>query len=328
MLAARGDGGFFHTSVWARILHETYRHEPAYFCVIAGGRLEVLLPIMEVRSWLTGKRGVSLPFTDFCPPLKSVGRGSDDLYASAVEHGKSRGWRYLECRGHGGAWAGAKPSLGFYGHSISLQAGAEALFRGFESAMRRGIRKAEGAKLQVEFGGSRELVEAYYALHCLTRRKHGLPPQPKRFFQNIGRYALEPGLGFIALVRLGKRAIAGMVFLCHGRQAIYKFGASDPGFQQLRPNNLLMWEGIKQCLARGVETLHLGRTSLGHDGLRRYKLAFGAQEERIEYQKYDFGESAFVMDADRTEGWFNLAFRALPGPLLRMAGNLLYPHQS
>ena len=28
-----------------------------------------LLPLMEVDSWLTGRRGISLPFTDECEPL-------------------------------------------------------------------------------------------------------------------------------------------------------------------------------------------------------------------------------------------------------------------
>ena len=36
----------------------------------------------------------------------------------------------------------------------------------------------------------------------------------------------------------------------------------------------------------------------------------------------------FVTDADRAEGWFNHVFRLLPPQLLRLAGALLYPHQS
>jgi len=33
------------------------------------GRLEALLPVMDVRSPITGKRGVSIPFTDDSSPV-------------------------------------------------------------------------------------------------------------------------------------------------------------------------------------------------------------------------------------------------------------------
>ena len=46
-------------------------------------------------------------------------------------------------------------------------------------------------------------------------------------------------------------------------------------FQNLRPNNLVMWEGIKSLMQRGADTLHLGRTSMENEGLRRFKLSRG-----------------------------------------------------
>jgi len=194
--------------------------------------------------------------------------------------------------------------------------------------VRRGIRKAGAAGLRIGIQSSMESVETYYALHCRTRRRHGLPPQPFRFFANIQKYMLQPGLGFIVTARCEGQPVAAAVFLHQGRQALYKFGASDAGFQHLRPNNLVMWEGIRQCAARGCERLHFGRTSLGNEGLRRFKLGFGAGEEEIKCCKYDFRAGRFVTEADRAQGWFNRVFACLPPPLLRLAGQLLYPHLS
>ena len=90
----------------------------------------------------------------------------------------------------------------------------------------------------------------------------------------------------------------------------------------------MMWNAIKRYAEHGFARLHLGRTSLANEGLRRFKLGLGAREERIEYYKYDFLEESFVRDTDRAEGWFNRVFRLLPSPLLRLAGSLLYPHLS
>jgi lipid II:glycine glycyltransferase (peptidoglycan interpeptide bridge formation enzyme) len=209
-----------------------------------------------------------------------------------------------------------------------LGAGEEVLFKQLEGSVRRGIKKAGTAGLSVQFESSMESVETYYGLHCRTRRRHGLPPQPFQFFANIQKRLLQPGLGFIATVRWENRPAAAAVFFHQGRQALYKFGASDPAFQHLRPNNLVIWEGIRQCAARGCERLHFGRTSLANQGLRRFKLGFGAREEEIKCCKYDYRAGRFVTDTDRAEGWFNRFFACLPLPLLRLAGQLLYRHVS
>jgi hypothetical protein len=327
-LAPHPDAWFFHETAWARVLQETYRHVPVFAARFTDGQLRTLLPLMEVSSPWTGRRGVSLPFTDFCYPLRTEGQDAGELYEMAMAQGRARGWRYLECRSSDEDWPGSSPSLVFYGHQLDLGAGEKSLFEKLDGAVRRGIRKAEAAGLRIQFDNSMESVETYYALHCRTRRRHGLPPQPFQFFANIQKFMLQPGLGFIATARGENKPVAAAVFLCRGRQALYKFGASDYGFQQLRPNNLVIWEGIRQCAARGCERLHFGRTSLANNGLRRFKLGFGAREQEIRCCRYDFRAGRFVRDVDRAEGWFNRIFACLPPPLLRLAGQLLYPHLS
>ncbi len=327
LLAAHPESSFFHSAAWARVLHETYGQRPAYIVRFAGDQLE-LLPIMEVCSLWTGRRGVSLPFTDVCPPLGVESQDHGALYQLALEQGRQRHWRYLECRGGHHDRQGASPSLEFYGHVIELARGQEVLFQRLDGAVRRAMRKAEAGRLVVEFSNSLESVRSYYELHCQTRRRHGLPPQPLSFFENITHYVMARGHGFVVTASLQGRPVAAAVIFHHGRQALYKFGASDYAFQHLRPNNLVMWEAIKSCVAKGFASLHLGRTSLANEGLRRFKLGFGAQEERIAYYKYDFVERRFVTEVDRAEGWFNRVFRLMPPWLLGRAGQALYPHLS
>jgi hypothetical protein len=72
--------------------------------------------------------------------------------------------------------------------------------------------------------------------------------------------------------------------------------------------------------------LHLGRTSLANAGLRRFKLAWGAREQIIEYVRYDLKLRAFVAGKDDAFGWHNRVFRLLPIGVLRLIGTLLYRH--
>ncbi|MGA2748460.1 MAG: GNAT family N-acetyltransferase [Verrucomicrobiota bacterium] len=328
LLAAHPQSSIFHGLGWARVLHDTYGHKPLYFARFHGKQLTGLLPVMEVSSPLTGRRGVSLPFTDACSPLTADGSDTQSFYQTALACGRCRRWKYLECRGSAQSWQGSSPSLAFYGHLIDLQLGPDLLYKGLDGAFRRAVRKAQEAGLRVEFSTGPESMATFYRLHCLTRRRHGLPPQPFRFFANIQRHVLAPGQGFVATARLEKKALAAAVFLYQGRQALYKFGASDYAAQQLRPSNLMMWLAIKQCGDMGLATLNLGRTSLSNEGLRRFKLALGATEHNVQYAKYDFSTQRFVTDTDRAEGGFNRLFACLPLPMLRLAGAVLYPHLS
>src|ERR1700744_6593634 len=66
LLAGHARATVFHGSGWARVLHETYGHQPFYFCRFENGQLPVRLPVMEVLPRFGGRRGVSLPFTDLC----------------------------------------------------------------------------------------------------------------------------------------------------------------------------------------------------------------------------------------------------------------------
>jgi hypothetical protein len=326
LLAGHPEACFFHTYAWASVLHDTYGHVPVYFCRFEERQLHEMLPVMEVSSRWTGRRGVSLPFTDFCPPLTGSTRGLDHLYHMATDHGQRHGWRSLECRGNWYGFLGVAPSLVFNGHVLELERGEDLLFKSMDGAMRRSIRKADAAGLKVEFGETVSSMETFFDLHCRTRRRHGLPPQPWSFFENIARHVLARGHGFVAIARLEKRPLAAAVFFHHGTQVIYKFGASDFRFQRLRPNNLLMWESVKKCAYERFARMHLGRTSLANEGLRRFKLSLGAIEEEISYFKYAFKSGRFVTDVDRSEGWVNRLFRCLPLGILRLAGRALYPH--
>src|SRR5580658_7462523 len=324
-VAAHPQSTIFHSSGWARVLRETYGHRPFYAARFEGKHLAGLLPVMEVSSWLTGRRGVSLPFTDFCPMLKGTGDDGQALYQKAMEWGRERRWKRLECRGFNGAWAGAQPSLTFYGHKIDLGVGREKLFEGLAGSVRTGVRKAEKTGVKIDFDAGQEAMRTFFTLHCGTRRRHGLPPQPWRFFLNIQRHLLSLGRGFIATALLGRQPLAAAVFLLDGRQALYKFGASDYAAQEARPNNMVMWAAMRHCAERGLATLNLGRTSLSNAGLRRFKLGMGAKEEEIRYMKYEFSTQKFIRDVDRVEGWHNRVFARLPLPALRLAGAVLYP---
>src|SRR6266536_3252876 len=84
------DSSFFHSASWAGVLHDTYGHVPHYFCAVNGERLSAVLPVMEVNSPWTGRRAVSLPFTDECEFLSDGSITAEEVFAEVINFGRKR----------------------------------------------------------------------------------------------------------------------------------------------------------------------------------------------------------------------------------------------
>ncbi len=326
VVALHRDAGCFHTSAWAKVLQQTYNHQPFYLQFSRRGRLAALVPLMEVRSLFTGRRGVCLPFSDSCEPLifdpEAVGLVRDHL----VRFARERGWRHLEIRGGKSLQLAARPAVKFYGHTLDLCSGAEELITRFASPVRRAIRKAERSDVSARVVRNRQAIDDFYRLHVQTRRRHGLPPQPISFFVSIYEHIIRPGFGFTVLAHRGSRPIASAIFFRFGKNALYKYGASDKRFQELRANNLVMWQGIQFLARTGAEKLHFGRTECENDGLRRFKLSWGTEEETIGYFRVDPSGRQCLAPARNDSGFHQRIFGRLPLMVNRLAGSMIYPH--
>lgn len=320
------DYSFFHSSNWARVLHDSYGYKPVYSVSIENDRISALLPCMEVRSILTGRRGVSLPFTDYCDPVifsESSFKASRDLL---IEYGKDANWDFIEFRG-GRHFPAEVSCSGYYlGHILQLQGGEEEIYSGFRDSTARNIKKAVKMGVDVEISTARESMDEFRRLNCITRKLHGLPPQPGHFFDNVYEQVIAKNLGMIVLAYYNKQCIAGAVFFQFGDRAYYKYGASDRKHQELRANNLVMWEAIRWLSRGSFKTLCFGRTEPGASGLRQFKSGWGSREQKISYFRYDLGKERVTGDCSPVQERFYPIFHALPIPLSKIAGLVLYRH--
>jgi len=320
------DASIFHSTAWARVLVDTYGHRPCYAKISLNGKLQALVPIMEVKSVLTGARGVCLPFSDYCAPLLFSCFAGELLSQKLQQIARDRRWSYFEVRSHSTIPAAAAASESYYGHFLDLKIGRDALISNFSSSAQRAVRKAERSGLSVRIQSDEDAMATFYKLHLRTRRRHGVPPQPQLFFVNIQRHLLSAGHGFIVIVENQKRPLAAAIFFKFGRRAIYKFGASDERLQELRANNLAMSEGIKNLADAGAEILHFGRTEKENEGLRRFKLLWGTTEEEIRYGRFEMKSASWKAAHPASAGLHKHVFRALPASLNRLAGAMIYPH--
>jgi len=321
---------FFHTSQWAQVLAEAYGYNPQYLLHKEGTRAISALPLMEVRSVLTGKRAVCLPFTDECAPLLGEGKTLLDFLEPLREAALQRRWDYVELRSdQAQGIAGAQISGEFLVHRLILEANEEQQMTKLRDSTRRNIRKSQRDGVEVDYSASREAMLAFYRLHCNTRRRHGLPPQPKRFFELIHKFVVQSGHGFVSIARFENKCIAGAVYFQFGSRAIYKFGASDPAYQHLRANNLVMWNSILRLQQAGIKELSFGRTDIDDTGLLQFKRGWGAEEKALRYYRVLTRSAKKPRSAAISHHRFGLGRRVathLPIPVLRWIGSVIYRH--
>ena len=325
-LLSSDDYSIFHTANWARILNESYGFIPRYFSSSEGGKLSALVPVMEVRSFLTGCRGVSLPFSDFCEPILPPGASVGALTRYLAGYGRSAGWEYIELRGDRGQSDSTPSYRHYYTHTIDLSCGEEQLYGNLRDSTRRNIAKAMKERVSVKSGTSREFVDSFYRLNCLTRKQHGVPPQPHVFFEKLHEHIVSRGMGTVFLAELNGTCIAGVVLLYYGAKALYKFGASDREYQHLRANNLVMWWAILNCCRNGYRQFSFGRTEPENDGLRQFKNGWGVDERTIKYYRYNIRDDRYMADDGSGSRNYASLISKLPLSLLKLTGKCLYRH--
>lgn len=311
---------------WPLILRKTYGYETFLAVAKQGEEIIGVLPYTVVKSFITGTRAVSLPFFDICRSYHSEASTVALLYETIVSQGRKEGWDYFELRGDIEHLPIETPSLSFYNHVVDLSVGPKAAFANLASSARRAIRKAEKDGVEIEKSQDLEAMRHFYRLQCITRRRHGLPPQPFSFFKTIHGELIAKGKGLIILAKVDGHPVAASVYLEQGSTVHYKYGASDLSFQNSRCNNLVMWTAIEHYASLGFYNLDLGRNSLNAQGLRKYKQSWGSKESLTHYHRVNLKSGDTMQMSDDVYGWHNKIFGVLPITLTKLAGTLLYKH--
>jgi Acetyltransferase (GNAT) domain len=321
----------FHTVGWLEALRHTYGYEPVAFTTSSPtSALKNGMVFCRINSWLTGRRLVSLPFSDHCEPLCDSAEDLNFLICylrTALEHQK---WRYLEIRPINGnfgqtcAWIGFLPAAAYFLHTLDLRPDLDKVFRSLDKdSVQRRIQRAQRAGLVERCGRSDDLLKEFYALFVTTRGRHHVPPIPYAWFRNLIHYqnnALE-----IRLAYKDKTPIAAILTLQFRDVIYYKYGCSDARFNKFGATPWLLWKAIAAAQSNGVTEFDMGRTQENNAGLLAFKNHWARQPKPLVY--WNFPGTPTL---DSAAGWkFRMAkhvFSWMPNKLLAITGRILYRH--
>lgn len=282
---------------------------------------------MLIRSKITGNRLVSLPFSDYCEPLLSSIDESEKMKEAVFNYCKEQNLKFIEFRSSETKFP---YETEFFRtdlrHILYLNKNEDELYKAFTENTKRNIKSAIKEGIKISIDNSSDGIKNFYKLQCITRRKHGLPPQPFKFFESIHKNIIIKDLGELMFAYNNNKPVAALMFLITGGKVLYKFGASSDNNLPRGTNHLLMLEAIKRYNQKGFTQFDFGRTETEHEGLRRFKLGFGAEERIIYTTRYDVKSQSFISSDSKTTGIHNKIFQKLPLFALRFIGETIYKH--
>lgn len=328
LVASHPRASVFHSTGWLRALAKTYGYQPLVVTTalrdmpLSGG-----IAFCAIRSCVTGARLVSLPFADHAEPLVDDADDQEQIGEWAKEVCAGGGWKYVELRPV--TWQMSSSlalaaSHVFWLHTMDLRPSAQELYGNLhKDCIRRRILHADREHLEYERGSSDELLRAFYGLLLITRRRHRLLPQPRRWFQNLmSEIWPRPE---IRLVRKDGVAIAAIFTLRHRNTVTYKYGCSDERFHRLGGMPFLFWKLIEESKLEGALQIDFGRTETGNHGLTEFKDRLGASKARISYLRYPADTNLLSMES-RSAAAARRALSVLPNGVSSRLGGLLYRH--
>jgi CelD/BcsL family acetyltransferase involved in cellulose biosynthesis len=323
-VAAQSQGTCFVEPAWVQTIARCYRYK-AFVLVQRGqtGRIVAGIPLIETRRPTGQRRWVSLPFSDECSPLVSVGGSAEDLVRMTDSLRRQRGVAALQVRTALPLELGVTEQVAVT-HTLTLPGadGSPSAARP-RASVRRHVATARRLGVVVRFADTAaDLVNSYYGLHVRTRRRQGVPSQPRRYFRLLWEQMIAPGHGFVLLATSGSRTVAGAVYLLGRSTVTYKYGASDKGSWSLHPNHAVMSTAIAWAADQGYGAFDFGRTDLDNPELMRFKESWGAVARPLRYTYVPGAES--YGGTRKAAAVLSPLIRHSPDVVCRGIGELMY----
>lgn len=325
--------GFYMDERWLDLIQSIYGFNVTRVEVHGSdGVLQGSLPVCVLSSPLTGRRVVSLPFSDICPLVATDSATAHQLVDQAVELGKKHRARYVELRTGSTALLEGRDDFiatdNYVSWRLELAAGESSVWSGVEKPVQRQVKKSRKMGVTVRFAQQREDMDIYHRLHVGTRSgKHGMPAQPRAFFRGLwDRFGADDTMQVLFAEHEGQ-TIAGMVLFASGDTVRYAYGASEEQALHLSPNNLLMWESITWAINNSYHIFDMGRTARDNHGLMEYKRKWGATAEPLPY--YYWPQVAGLASTSETSRKYQVltaCWKRLPLPVASTLGGILYKH--
>ena len=285
-------GTIYHTLEWKKVLEETYNYKPCYLIAKENNQIQGILPLFQVKSFITGNRLVSLPFSYLGGPIATSDKVMEKLIKAAKEKSAELGCKYLELKMQQNLSRKVISRTGMFEDKYYISSilkltdnPKEIWGKLHKNSIRRSVKKAKSNNLRVRQADSIQDLKSFYNLNVKTRKKHGVPTQDFRFFEKIWEH-MHPNFINLLLAEYNSETIAAIILFNFKDTLLYAYGASDDKFLNLGSNNLLLWSAIESGCKNNLGYFDFGRTPWDDRGLLSFKKRWNTENHELPYYYY------------------------------------------
>ena len=234
-------------------------------------------------------------------PLAESDADAEALIRAAIDLGRRHGASLLRIEPVRASHAAILEALGFNRTDafvqiprtaiVDLASGDAELLASFKPKMRYNIRLAARRGVRVETESSQSAFNDFYELTQATALRQGFAVHAASYYRDVAHAFGENAGIFVA--RFEGRALAALLAVAFGPEAVYLYGASSDAERGRMAPHAVQWAAMQWARARGCRRYDLwgmADPNEAHDpmaGVHRFKLGFNPR--LLEYPgAYDF----------------------------------------
>ncbi len=270
---------FFHRAGWQNMVREVFHHDTYFLYAQADGRVQGVLPLAHVKSWLFGHALVGLPFAVYGGVAALTPQAAAALELEAQQLAQRLGVAHLELRNSQRRHADWPMQDLYVTFRKAILPDEEANLLAIPRKQRAMVRK----------GGQRGLVstldtdvDRFFALYADNVLRHGTPALPKRYFRAL-RAEFGPDCDVLTVSAPDGRALSSVLSFYFRDQVLPYYAGDRIAARELGANDFKYWELMRHACALGLKVFDYGRSKRG-SGSYAFKKNWGFEAQPLHYE--------------------------------------------
>ena len=276
----RGCGGatFFHLAGWKTVIERAFGHRTFFLYAERDGRIEGVLPLAELKSFLFGHTLVSLPFCVYGGIAADGDAARAALDDAAAALARKLGVDHLEYRCIEARHPDWQHTDLYVTFRKEIDPDVERNLNAIPRKQRAMVRKGIKAELKGELD---EGVERLFAAYSESVHRLGTPVFSKRYFQ-ILREVFANDCEVLTVTQDG-RLIASVLSFYFRDEVLPYYGGGTLAARETAGNDFMYWDLMRRACERGIKVFDYGRSKRG-TGSFSFKKNWGFEPQPLQYE--------------------------------------------
>ena len=270
---------FFHRSGWQKIIKKIFHHETYFLYVEVEGRIQGVIPLAHVKSFIFGNSLVGLPFAVYGGLAVMTKDAANALEREAEKIAKKLGVDHLECRNvkpRHEDWPAQDLYVTF---RKEIHQDDESNMQAIPRKQRAMVRKGMANGLVCEFDQG---VDRFFAMYADNVHRHGTPPMGIQYFEAL-RQEFGSDCEVLTITSAEGKPLSSVLSFYFRDEVLPYYAGDAESARSLAANDFKYWSLMRRARGLGVKIFDFGRSKKG-TGSFAFKKNWGFEPAPLHYE--------------------------------------------